>query len=78
MTGSIENQLTEGALGQINTGKKSQTTNYRGKKRKASNKSLITSKRKLHTNASKVLAVKESLKEQSKASKAYADIGKDS
>ena len=67
MVGSIENQLTESNVGRSN-GKKSQTSNYRGKKRKSSNRSLISSKRKLNSNASKVLTVKDSLKEQSKGS----------
>ena len=44
--------------------KKSSSNNYRQKKRKGSNKSLISSKRKtLNSNASKVLTVKESLKD---------------
>ena len=63
ITGSIENQLTEGNIGKINNGKKSFITNYRGKKRKGSNRSLISSKRKLHSNPSKILTVKESLKD---------------
>ena len=61
ITGSIENQLVEGTLAKV--GKKSQTSNYRAKKRKTSNRSLISSKRKLHSNTSKVLTVKDSLKE---------------
>ena len=44
--------------------KKSHSNNYRNKKRKGSNKSLISSKRKtLNSNASKILTIKESLKE---------------
>ena len=78
LTGSIENQLTEGAISKISQGKKSHNSNYRGKKRKISNRSLISSKKKLHSNGSKILTVKDSLKEQSKSSKPFNDIAKDS
>ena len=70
--------MNEEVTAKITTGKKSQTSNYRSKKRKGSNRSLINSRKKLHSNASKVLTVKESLKEQAKANKPYGDVGNDS